>query len=153
MFVIIFPFLSIFAVFRLCAPTLSPQKIVSLFRIQFTGEQDKLPPMVKFMIMFHKPVDLEAFEDSYNTFLALIERIPNIRRRQVISVLGSPLGETRLYRILEAYFDDYPSMQAALLSPAGQEAGGDLGKFMGAFEMLFADVFEETGGSTPNTDV
>lgn len=107
--------------------------------------------MVKFMIMFHKPSDLMAFEDSYNNFLALVERLPQIQRRQVINILGSPIGETKLYRILEVYFSDYSAMQAALLSSAGQEAGNDLNGFhMTTFEMVFADVFEEEGGSTPH---
>src|SRR5574338_621990 len=105
--------------------------------------------MVKFMILFHKPADSARFEDNYNNFLALVERMPHITRRQVISVLGSPLGETPLYRILEVYFDEYDVMNAALRSPAGQEAGGELGKFPpGSFEMIFADVFEEAGGRT-----
>jgi uncharacterized protein (TIGR02118 family) len=105
--------------------------------------------MVKFMILFQKPVDIESFEIHYNEFLALIERMPEVTRRQVINVLGSPMGETRLYRILEVYFDDSPQMEAALRSFAGQEAGKHLNVFMrGAFEMVFADVYEESGGQT-----
>lgn len=108
--------------------------------------------MVKFSILFHTPADTSAFETVYNDFLALIERMPNITRRQVNSILGSPVGETRLYRILEVYFDDYPTLDAALKSAAGQEAGAELRRFdPGAFEMFFADVFEETGGHTPRT--
>jgi len=106
--------------------------------------------MVKFMIVFNKPADTEAFENVYNDFLALVERMPDIQRRQVVSVLGSPLGETDKHRILEVYFDDQLQMEEALRSRAGQEAGGELRRFpAGSFEMLFADVFEESGGSTP----
>lgn len=109
--------------------------------------------MVKFMILFRTPAPgaSAAFENRYNDFLALIERMPNIRRRQVISVTGSPLGSTTLYRILEVYFDDTPIMEAALLTPAGQEAGRELGNFAaGTFELIFADVYEEQGASTPD---
>lgn len=106
--------------------------------------------MVKFMILFRKPLDMARFEDNYNNFLALIERMPNIQRRQVINVLGSPLGAPTIYRILEVYFSDYDTMDRALKTPAGQEAGGELLKFpKGTFEMLFAEVYEEAGGSTP----
>ena len=106
--------------------------------------------MVKFSILFHKPANLDRFENTYNDFLALVERMTNIRRRQVNSILGSPLGEPRVYRVLEVYFDDYTQMNESLRSPAGQEAGAELQKLPpGSFEMFFADVQEETGGSTP----
>lgn len=106
--------------------------------------------MVKFMILFARPQDQMAFEDIYNDFFALVERMPNITRRQVIDVLGSPIGETRLFRILEVYFEDRETMEAALRTKAGQEAGGELRRFEpGSFEMVFAEVYEEEGGTTP----
>ncbi len=105
--------------------------------------------MVKFSILFRKPDDLEAFENIYQDFLALIERMPNVRRRQANTVLGSPFGESPYYRILEVYFDDYAILNTSLLSPAGQEAGGELRRLHpGSFEMFFADVYEEDGGRT-----
>lgn len=110
--------------------------------------------MVKFMIVFRKPSadKLETFENTYNDFLALVERMPFILRRQVNNVLGSPFGESPYYRILEVYYDDYPTMQESLTSTIGQEAGGELRRFgVSAFEMLFADVYEEAGGSTPTS--
>ena len=107
--------------------------------------------MVKFMVIFQKPADSEAFENVYNDFLALIERMPGIARRQVINVVGSPLGETNYHRILEVYFDEQAQMEESLRSKAGQEAGGELRRFpKGSFEMIFAEVYEETGGSTPS---
>jgi uncharacterized protein (TIGR02118 family) len=109
--------------------------------------------MVKFSILFHKPVDLQTFENIYQDFLALVERMPDIRRRQVSAVLGSPMGTSQIYRILDIYFDDSAAMHAALRTPAGQEAGGELRRFAsGSFEMIFAEVYEEAGGSTPPAD-
>ncbi len=106
--------------------------------------------MVKFMVIFHKPVDNDAFENVYNDFLALVERMPGIRRRQVINILGSPLGDTDKHRVLEVYYDEQAQMEGSLRSKAGQEAGGELRRFpAGSVEMLFAEVFEETGGQTP----
>lgn len=105
--------------------------------------------MVKFMVVFHKPGDDALFEQRYNEFLALIERMPSITRRQVVSVTGSPMGVTDLYRILEVYFEDTSQMEASLRTSAGQEAGGHLNGFQrGTFEMIFADVYEEAGGHT-----
>ncbi len=109
--------------------------------------------MVKFMILFARPDDAEAFENTYNDFFALVERMPNITRRQVIDVLGSPIGETHLFRILEVYFEDQATMEAALRSRAGQEAGNELRRFApGSFEMVFADIYEEEGGGQPSAN-
>ena len=48
--------------------------------------------MIKFMILFGPPEDAERFENVYQDFLALVERMPNILRRQVVHVTGSPQG-------------------------------------------------------------
>lgn len=107
--------------------------------------------MFKFMIIFHQPDDVDRFENSYNDLLALVERMPNIQRRQVINVVGSPLGASPYYRILEVYYPDKTTLDKSLLSQAGQEAGGQLGSFPpGSFEMIFAEVYEEEGGRTPS---
>ena len=107
--------------------------------------------MVKFMVLFAQPDEQDAFENIYNDFFALVERMPDITRRQVIDILGSPVGETRLFRILEVYFEDKDTMDAALRSKAGQEAGNELRRFQpGSFEMVFADVYEEEGSGQPS---
>jgi uncharacterized protein (TIGR02118 family) len=106
--------------------------------------------MFKFVVMFKKPSKPEDFENSYNDFLALVERMPNITRRQVIHVMGSPQGEAVYYRGLELYFASDEDMKAALMSTEGQEAGNELARFEeGRFEVYFSAVYEEEGGSTP----
>ncbi|MBC8100935.1 MAG: hypothetical protein H7Y11_15955 [Armatimonadetes bacterium] len=105
--------------------------------------------MFKFMLMFTQPPDVSTFENSYQDLLALIERMPHIQRRQVVHITGSPAGAARLYRVLEVYFADETQMRAALLSAAGQEAGGEIQRFpVGTFELVFAEVYEEAGGNT-----
>jgi len=105
------------------------------------------------MILFQQPSNLETFENTYQDFLALIERMPNILRRQVVHITGSPQGTPTYYRILEIYFESLDKQQEALLSSVGQEAGKEIGKFpAGSIELLFADVYEEAGGSTPTPD-
>lgn len=107
--------------------------------------------MVKLTVIFNKPVDPDEFEFVYTAFLALVERMPNIMRRQVNSVLGSPLGAIAFYRVLEVYYDSYERLDESLRSPAGQEAGGELRRLeRGSVQMYFAEVFEEAGGSTPS---
>jgi uncharacterized protein (TIGR02118 family) len=105
--------------------------------------------MYKFMIIFNKPANHDKFENSYNDLLALVERMPDVTRRQVISVMGSPMGDSRIYRILEVYFEDRARMEDSLKSKSGQEAGGELMRFPAkSFEMVFAEVYEEAGGKT-----
>ena len=109
--------------------------------------------MVKFMILFRNPADVAAFEDRYNAFLALVERIPGITRRQVVGVLASTTGESPYYRVLEIYFDDEAALRGALSSKPGQAAGAQLYGFpRGTFETLVAEVYEEAGGRTETDD-
>ena len=107
--------------------------------------------MVKFMIFFRQPEDADKFETVFQDFLALVERMPHIQRRQVSHVTGSPQGAPEFYRILELYFESSEVQRDALMSPEGQEAGSELNRFeSGSFQLLFADVYEEAGGSTPD---
>lgn len=106
--------------------------------------------MFKFMLIFFHPEDIVSFENRYQDLLALVERMPEITRRQVIHITGSPVGPSPYYRILEVYYADQDAMNRSLLSPAGQEAGGEIQKFpANSFEMAFAEVYEEEGGFTP----
>lgn len=119
------------------------------YNLRLVSGRAKDTAVFKFMIIFKHPHDIESFENTYNDLLALVERMPDVRRRQVIHVVGSPQGQSPYYRILEVYFDDSTALQASLLSAPGQEAGGELAKFPAeSFEMIFAEVYEEAGAST-----
>jgi uncharacterized protein (TIGR02118 family) len=99
--------------------------------------------MIKFSISFKHPQDPESFESTYQDFLALAERMPNIQRRQVVHVLGSPFGKTTYSRVLEFYFADVTILQESLRSTAGQEAGAELNKFeAGLIDLFYGDVYE-----------
>ena len=109
--------------------------------------------MIKFMVLFGPPEEAERFENVYQDFLALVERMPNITRRQVVHVTGSPQGKPEIYRILELYFESTALQTEALMSSVGQEAGAELARLpSGSVQLLFADVYEEEGGSTAQPD-
>ena len=109
--------------------------------------------MIKFMILFGPPEDAEGFENVYQDFLALIERMPNILRRQVVHVTGSPQGAPKVHRILEIYFESTEAQTEALMSPVGQEAGKELRRLTeDSYQLLLTDVYEEEGGSTAEPD-
>ena len=99
--------------------------------------------MVKLIILLRQPASEPAFEERYNQNLALLEKMPGIRRRQACLVLGSPAGKSPYYRIVEFYFDDHTQLDQALVSPEGRAAGADLMQFARDAELIFADVFEE----------
>lgn len=107
--------------------------------------------MIKFVVMFHKPQNLEVFETAYRDFLALVERMPHFRRYQAVMIIGSPQeGGAKYYRMLEIYFDTMQIMQQALLSPAGQEAANELARFgIGNFDILYADIYEDVRETVP----
>lgn len=105
--------------------------------------------MVKLVLLFKKPPDESRFEEGYAANLALLEKMPGIRRRQANMVLGGPGDNTEYYRILEFYFDDFESLDSAMTSDAGVAAGQDLVRYAGdVVELLFVDVFEDGAPET-----
>lgn len=100
--------------------------------------------MVKLTILYRTPSTQAGFEDHYNQNLALLEKLPGLRRRQANVVIGSPQGTSPYSRILELYFDDFSALDQALLSAEGRAAGADLMKFAGKeAELIFSEVYEE----------
>ena len=100
--------------------------------------------MVKLCVGFRTPANATAFENAYQDFLALVERMPNLLRRQVHHVLGSPQGQAPYARVLELYFANLPTLQASLMSSAGQEAGKELARFgAGNLDIWYGDVYED----------
>lgn len=99
--------------------------------------------MVKFVIAFKHPAHPEAFENAFQDFLALVERMPDIQRRQVMHVVGAPQGKAGYYRVLEIYFADQSTLERSLLSPQGQEAGRELARFEAhTIEAFYGHVYE-----------
>jgi len=100
--------------------------------------------MVKMTILFRQPLSEATFEQSYVEALALVEKMPNIQRRQACLVIGSPAGSSPYCRMLELYFEDNDQMDAALRSAEGTAAGTFLMRTFGhTLEIIFADVYEE----------
>jgi uncharacterized protein (TIGR02118 family) len=100
--------------------------------------------MIKFVIMFRQPDDLDPFENAYQDLLALVERMPNLKRRQAVLTLGNPQGVPLYYRTLELYFDDQQQFRESFMSQIGQEAGQELARFpKGSYELFFGEVYEE----------
>ncbi len=107
--------------------------------------------MIKLTILYTEPADKDAFEAFYTENLALLERIPDVIRREVSHVFGAPDGNPAFYRGLELYFESRDTLDTAMQSEAGVEAGQHLmTRAAKLVTLFFAEVYEEAGGFTPN---
>lgn len=103
--------------------------------------------MVKLIIFFRKPADVDAFEEYFsNTHVPLIAAMPNQKRTAVTRAIGAPRGEPPFYLIHEVYFADMPALTYALNSPEGRAAGADL---MGFAREIVSLMFAEVWGEDP----
>ena len=91
---------------------------------------------VKFMVIYPRPKDIEAFEKVYQEkhVPMAVEKLIGKTKFVATKVLGSPQGTPPFYRIAEIYF---PSMEALQTCAASQ----------GAKETLAHAVSISTGGS------
>lgn len=65
------------------------------------------------------PADIARFEEDYlNRHVPLAARLPGLRRLTTLRVESGYMGgEIQHYRIVEAWFDDRQSLEAALQTP------------------------------------
>lgn len=101
--------------------------------------------MVKLIILFRKPTDVDAFEEHFSRrHVPLISAMPNVARTAVSRALGAPRGEAPYYLIHEVYFKDLPALNFALNSAEGRAAGADLMSFArDLVTVMFAEVWGE----------
>jgi uncharacterized protein (TIGR02118 family) len=101
--------------------------------------------MIKLIIFFRKPADVEAFEEHFaNQHVPLIAAMPNVYRSSVSRALGSPRGEPPYHLIHDVYFADMAALNYALNSPEGRAAGADLMSFArDVVSLMFAEVWGE----------
>ena len=98
--------------------------------------------MVKFVALYKKPADVEAFEKHYNEIHSpLVRKIPGLKRMEVSHMTGSPAGEPKFHMMAELYFDDKDAMFAGMHSDEGKAAAKDVMSFAGdIIHMMFAKV-------------
>jgi uncharacterized protein (TIGR02118 family) len=108
--------------------------------------------MIKLVILFKHPANANTFELGYTRNLALLKKLPGLQRTQVGAVLGGPAGDAPYYRILELFFDDFPTLDAALTSPEGVAAGKNLIEYAGrSVELLFVETSDASAAPRPLT--
>ncbi len=105
--------------------------------------------MLKFIALYQKPADPEAFEERYfGSHMPLVDRTPGLVRAEVARVarvlMPGFLGETEPYLMTELYFESAESAKAAFGSAEWQVAGANLTEIGGMplVAMFTADVLD-----------
>ena len=98
--------------------------------------------MYKMVILFEQPLVEQGFQENWQKFMGLAEKLPRLRREIVSRVdqLIHADDHTPFTRIHELIFDNRDALEAAMQSPAGQTAGQFLQTFtLGRFVLLTAE--------------
>ena len=62
--------------------------------------------MFKFVVLYRRVDDEDALEAFFtDTHLPLVEALPGLRRLEISRITAQPLGRSRFYLEVEAYFD------------------------------------------------
>jgi uncharacterized protein (TIGR02118 family) len=98
--------------------------------------------MVKLVVLYKKPQDVEAFDKRYfEEHLPIANKMPGLRKVEIAHMVGAPMGEAPYHLMAELYFDDMDSMKAALASPEGKETAKNIMSFAkDIISMMFAEV-------------
>jgi uncharacterized protein (TIGR02118 family) len=83
--------------------------------------------MPKFVAMYTRPDDVEAFEDHYRTVhVPIMDRWPNVESTEITRGTGTPRGTQAPFHLITTIrFATAEGMQQALTSEAGSEAARD----------------------------
>lgn len=100
--------------------------------------------MFKLVVLYRKPeIPVSEFDARYTEHLALIAKVPGLRKAEVSRFVEAPWGQPDYFQIAELSFDNKQALDAALHSPEMGAAGQQLRSFAkGLFTMYYADVKE-----------
>ena len=87
--------------------------------------------MAKLVVLYKTPKDKAAFDAYYKaTHIPLANKIPGLKKYEISSgAVSTPAGPADIHLVATLTFDSMADIQAALGSPEGQAAAGDLANF------------------------
>ncbi len=86
--------------------------------------------MVKLIALYRKPADAAAFDKYYyDVHIPLVRKVPGLRKIEITSITGAPMGEAKYHVMAEMYYDSMDAMNAANASPEGKAVFQDVMKF------------------------
>jgi len=101
--------------------------------------------MAKLIVLYGTPKSTADFDTYYfGTHVPIAKKIPGLRRYEVSSgPVATPQGASQYHMVAQLEFDSMAALGAALGSPEGKAAAGDLGKFAtGGVELLVMETRE-----------
>ena len=103
-------------------PPGSPGKIA----LSVTTTEWGISTMVRFLVLYHKPNDTEAFERLYReVHIPLTKKLAGLRRYTLSRNPGPVRGGEPYYLVAELDWDDMAALQRAFQSPEGQATVAD----------------------------
>lgn len=101
--------------------------------------------MAKLIVLYGAPASPADFDAYYfEKHVPIAKKIPGVRRYEVSSgPVATPQGASRYHMVAQLEFDSMAALGAALGSPEGRAAAGDLGRFAtGGVELLVMETKE-----------
>ena len=104
--------------------------------------------MVKLIALYKTPPEPADFVGHFDAVhLPLLHTYPGLRRLELTRIDGAPLGDARYRLMVELYFDDRQSMDAALASPEGKAVTRDLMAFAAPLVTVFHGTVDPEPGA------
>ncbi|PSJ63627.1 EthD family reductase [Pseudaminobacter soli (ex Li et al. 2025)] len=101
--------------------------------------------MAKLIVMYGTPKDPAAFDRYYfSTHVPLARKIPGLEKYEISEgAVASSAGPAPYYLVAVLHFSSITALEAALASPEGQAAAGDIPNFAdGGADLFFFDSKE-----------
>ena len=100
--------------------------------------------MHKLVILIHVPEHDRTFDLGWPEFLHSAEEMPGLRKESTSRVRFMIFGGQEVSMIHELYFDTFSTLEQAMRSEAGKQAGEVLQRITGGrCSLLFADHHED----------
>jgi uncharacterized protein (TIGR02118 family) len=99
--------------------------------------------MVRFLVMYQTPTDVESFEKHYfEVHVPLAKRLPGLRRYTVSRNPSRVRGPDLYYLMAELDWDDMDSLRQDFASPLGQETARDVDNLTAWCPTIHGTIFE-----------
>ncbi|MET0596409.1 MAG: EthD family reductase [Mesorhizobium sp.] len=99
--------------------------------------------MAILLALYRTPKDKAAFDRYYReTHVPLAKKIPGLRRYEISDgTVAGPEGPSNIHLVALLHFDSVDAIKAAIGTPDGQAAAGDLSNFAdGGVDLMFIDT-------------
>jgi len=104
---------------------------------------DYLPMTYQLLILIPLAVEIQSFDEGWPEFLKSAEKMPGLIQESVNRIDNCIYGQNNLRRIYSFSFQDRDSLEKALLSTPGEEAGKVLHKITQGNMILISGEYKQ----------